>query len=146
MDNNRRIAADDILRHARQMWNRDASRVRSMQTEDRDFREFFGCGVLVCLHLWRRLIASDVLPHGGRVDHLLWTLMFLKLYTKQQALCALAGGVDKETYRTWCRRFLHAIASLEPFVVSNVVTCRESEPYACHRQSLTPQAAVFCTS
>lgn len=145
MDNNRLIASDDILRHARQIWNRDASsRVRSLQTEERDFREFFGCGVLICLHLWRHLIAFNVLPHGGRVDHLLWTLMFLKLYTKQQALCALAGGVDKETYRTWCRRFLSAITSLEPFVVSNFV--RVSKTYVCHNHSLTPLAAVYCDS
>ena len=44
--------ANDVLHQARQIWSRDPGKARSPQTEDTDFLEFFGCGVLVfCGHL-----------------------------------------------------------------------------------------------
>jgi hypothetical protein len=110
--------ADDVLRCARQIWNRDVNTERSLQSEDRDFREFFGCGVLVFLSLWNLLDTTDSIPQKGTIEHLLWTLMFLKVYAKQRTLSALAGGVDPETFRRWCWRFIEAIASLQPYVVS----------------------------
>jgi hypothetical protein len=110
--------ADDVLRYARQIWNRDPDKERSLQTEDIEFRELFGCGVLVFLSLWELLVTNDAVPDGGTIKHLLWTLMFLKVYAKQATLCSLAGGVDKETYRKWCWLFIEAIAGLESHVVS----------------------------
>jgi len=110
--------ANDILIYARQIWSRDKQ--RSLQTEDRDFREFFGCGVLVSLSLWSLLVTHDVVPDGGTIEHLLWTLLFLKVYAKQGTLCALAGGVDPVTYRGWCWQFIAAIADLQASVVRTV--------------------------
>ena len=44
------------------------------------------------------LVTMDLLPSDGRLEHILWALMFLKLYTGQKTLCSLAGGVDPETF------------------------------------------------
>ena len=41
---------------------------------------------------------ADLLHHGGTINHLLWTLLFLKTYSNQKILCSLAGGVNATTF------------------------------------------------
>lgn len=110
--------ADDVLRKAREVWSRDPNKERSTQTEDRDFRDHFGCSVMVFLSLWGLLVTMDIVPSGGTIEHLLWTLLFLKTYAKQKVLCSLAGGVDDETFAKWTWKFIFAISELEVHVVS----------------------------
>ena len=114
----RREAVDgnDVLNKAREIWQREKE--RALSTEDEDFRTFFGCSVGVFLTLWNLLERFDLLPEGGRIEHLLWTLMFMKLYAYIKALCALAGGVDKNTFMKWTWEFMEAIDLLEPEIVS----------------------------
>jgi hypothetical protein len=104
---------------ARDIWRRDPTVERSLLTEERDFRASFGCGVIVLLSLWELLMAHDMLPPGGTLEHLLWTCMFLKVYGNQRTLCTMAGGVDQETFRKWVWKFIAAIAPLESSVVSS---------------------------
>jgi hypothetical protein len=112
-----RPEAQDLLRLARIIWSRDPEKARTAQTEDRDFRELFGCGVLVALSLWGLLLTTDLLPDDGTLEHLLWTLMFMKIYAKQKTLCALCGGTDPQTLKKWVELFVEAISSLEPTLV-----------------------------
>ena len=51
--------------YAREIWRKDKKKARSIATEDRDFREFFGCGALVALEVWNRLLDKGILPDGG---------------------------------------------------------------------------------
>ena len=115
--------ADDVLRIVRGIWGRDGLRERSTQTEDLEFRSFFGCSVAVFLSLWSLLGTTDTIPEGGTITHLLWTLLFLKVYSNAKSLCALVGGVDPETFRKWTWLFIPAIANLEPLVVSGATCC-----------------------
>ena len=93
-------------------------------TEDRRFRSFFGCGVIVCLDGWYKMKTLGIIPkrgaRTGMVVHYLWALMFMKLYSTESALCGHAGGVDPKTSRKWIWPFIHAIAELEYTVVSLV--------------------------
>ena len=109
---------NSILRVARQMWQRDPDVERASSSEEKDFRSHFGCSPPVCATLWNHLKVTDLLPEGGTQDHLLWSLMFLKVYGKQRQMCTLAGGVDHDTFRKWTWLFLDAIVQLEPLVVS----------------------------
>ncbi len=59
------LSLRDLLRLARVIWSRDPDQARSTQTEDRDFREHFGCGVLVALLFWGLLLTTASLPDGG---------------------------------------------------------------------------------
>ena len=113
----------DILFQARMIWGRDPFKSRSTQSEDRDFREYFGCGPLVALSLWNLLATMDMVPSGGTLEHFMWTLMFLKLYTKESPLCNLAGGVDRKTFSKWVWLFIFAISGLESTVVSILTIC-----------------------
>ena len=63
----------------------------------------------------------NYLPEGGTIEHLLWALMFMKIYPKRKAMSVLCGGVDKDTWAKWVFIFLDAIACLEPCVVSPLV-------------------------
>jgi hypothetical protein len=126
-----RPEAQDLLRLARVIiWSRDPDQARSTQTEDRDFREHFGCGVLVALSLWGLLLTTASLPDGGTLEQLLWTLLFMKTYAKQKTLCSLCGGIDPQTLQKWVKLFVEAISSLEPKVVRNNMI---DSGFACHR-------------
>ena len=82
-----------------------------------EFREFFGCSLLVACNLWQLLLDCSLLPDGVYIYHLLWSLMFLKVYSKERIMCTLAG-VDKKTFRKWIWIFINAIVNLSPDIVS----------------------------
>ena len=91
----------------------------AVETADRRFREVFGCGVAVVLMIWQMLDPESTASAATSVSHMLWALMFLKVYAKESTLSAMAGGVDEKTFRRWAWAFVRAIASLEPYTVSN---------------------------
>ena len=92
--------------------------------EDVRFREFYGAPAVVVLDAWNKLVFIALVPEGGWFFHLLWALMFLKLYDREHDLCANAGGscgaVDPKTFRKWSRPFVTALAELQYSVVSQV--------------------------
>ena len=90
----------DFMVYARSMWRQNSGEVdKTTQTEDRKFRETFGCGLLVAFSVWNILLKSDVIPDGGTILHFLWTLMFLKVYATEKIMTSMAGNVDEKTYR-----------------------------------------------
>ena len=124
------VRVDDLLVHARIMWRNDPSNPRSTGSEDRDFREFFGCNVLNALVIWNLLLNLELLPAMGSHYHFLWALCYLKQYPKVKAMSALCGGVDPATWRKWVWAFISAIASSEAFVVSG--SCGRAELLLSH--------------
>jgi len=104
---------------ARRLWEKSNPYKRnSAQQEDALFRESFGCGPLVALVAWCMLEKQGHMPPGGTIEHLLWTLQFMKVYGKTHTLCRLCGGIDAKTLRKWVWKFIEALADLEPYVVS----------------------------
>ena len=105
--------------------NKSGRLVGATGTEERAFHEFFGTYPLVATVLWNTMVARDIIPAEGEINHLLWTLHFMKAYPKQGVACSMAGGkngaIDPKTYRKYMWPFIHAIAELEPFVVSTIV-------------------------
>lgn len=103
---------DDVLRKACEIWQ------LSTATEDRNFREHFGCSVLIFLTVWNLFSKTGFVPVGGRIEHLLWALLFMKECCKQSVLCSMCGGIDKETLMKWVCIFVSPIlADLESLVV-----------------------------
>ena len=114
-----------FLEHAREIWGRDKAIARSTQIEDREFREMFGCGVGVAVSCWEKLVEKNLVPDKGSSRHLLWALMFLKVYGKECTMCKLAGVKDPKTFRYQVWIFNPAIAELESSVV-------RYKPFFCH--------------
>lgn len=111
---------EDVLRKARETWNRDPNKALATATEDRNFREHFGCSVLIFLTVWSTLATADFMPVGGRLKHMPWTLLFMKEHCKQNVLCSMCGGIDKDTLMKWVTIFASAIADLESLAVSTL--------------------------
>ena len=78
----------------------------------------FNCSPIVVLELWNMIKSCVVFSGSPEIAHLLWALMFLKMYAKEATTSRLAGGVDEKTYRKWVWLFVSAIADLEGDVVS----------------------------
>ena len=104
---------------ARGMWGQDNKKERCENTENRDFREFFGRGCYVASRIYEMLLFHSLFPEGRHPCHFLWSLILMKIYGKERNLCTLAGGVDTKTFRKWAWLYIDAITDLELVVVSN---------------------------
>jgi len=110
-----------VMDLARKIWNRQNKAPRSDATEELEFRESFGVGMVVFMALWDVLVLTELLPAKGGVDHLLWTLMFMKGYAKTRTCCNQLGGIDTKTFKKWVWLFIFAIAELEATLVRKVL-------------------------
>ena len=45
--------------------------MRSKKTEDRNFRETFGCGAIISLMTWEMIVDADLFPTNGCLHHFL---------------------------------------------------------------------------
>ena len=87
-------------------------------TEDRRFCAIFGCGPLVALVLSGMVLTEPMVVSGATVVHMLWALMFLKVYGNETTMSTMAG-VDEKTFQKWAWVLIEAISDLE----SSVVCC-----------------------
>lgn len=89
---------------------------KSQRVENERTRGFFGAPLSVITELWGRLVPLVALP-GAHPKHLLWALVFLKVYSTTAVHCRLVGWVDEKTFRKWSWYFLSLIASLKDDVI-----------------------------
>jgi hypothetical protein len=85
----------------------------SFTVEDRRFRGNFGTTPVICAILWGKISPNEIMPKGVKCCHLLWALMFLKLYVSEHVLCSMAK-CDEKTFRKWTWLFTSALADLVP--------------------------------
>jgi hypothetical protein len=109
-------SADDIQFKAKIIMHADPFKEHAPTEFNKAFRALFGCGDNVALLLWKELNKRHLLPEGGTMTHLLWTLMFLKVYPSDSTMKTLAGA-DNKTIRKWLSHFIPAISSLALFLV-----------------------------
>lgn len=84
---------------------------------------FFGVNVDVTVTAWHILQAdadNDADLKKIRPNHLLWGLMFLKLYGVETELSSLAGGIDEQTFRHWSQLVVKKLSYTVPEVVGQV--------------------------
>lgn len=116
-----KLTVEDFYRVGRDIQNRSCCTLAD-KSEDKLFCEFFGCSALVALYTWSLLEQYDFIPPDGQIQHLLWTLFFMKQYPTEGLACAALGGskgkIDPKTYRKWVHPFMSALSDLEPCVVS----------------------------
>ena len=112
-----RPSAEDLLHKARFIMHDDPFKERAPQAEDKHFRALFGCSVIVALTLWTMMLDHDLLPVNATITHLLWTLMYLKVYPTESAMQRMTK-VDPKTSRKYVSIMLSHISLLEPYVVS----------------------------
>jgi hypothetical protein len=87
---------------------------------NRAFRAHFGIDSLVCSYGWAMLKANSKLPITAEPKHLLWVLIWLKLYKSESAMVSIAK-VHRNTFQKWVLKMVIGIADLYKTVVSIVV-------------------------
>ena len=102
------------------IWNKDGFSARSLQSENRDFREYFGCSSQVVADLWTILVKNDVVPINGSINKLLWTLFFLKKYTTEAVLVNTIK-VDRKLFRDTIWSFIEMIPLIQSEVVRIII-------------------------
>jgi hypothetical protein len=85
------------------------------------FKAHFGTSPGVCSYIWSLIFPSlhrNHESHGVQFFHLLWGLMFLKVYETDSVLAGIVGGIDEKTFRKWKWILVKAISDLKSTVVS----------------------------
>ena len=116
----------EITFHARLIWNRDGYIARTSQSEDRDFREYFGCSCQVVADLWTILVRNDIVPFNGSINKMLWCLFFLKKYPTE-AVLANTLKVERKLLRETVWSFIETI----PLIQSEVVSTKQFKTILC---------------
>jgi hypothetical protein len=98
--------------------NNDPFKQHAPREEDANFRALVGCGPSVVLALWNKLVAADVVPNGGTLQHMMWTFMYAKTYGKWRTMRKLTQTGPK-TLRKWINLFWNAVSLVESDVVSH---------------------------
>ena len=101
---------DDIIIAEKNLQNKSGQVAGATGTEEWAFREFFCTSPLVATVLWNTMVARDITPAKGEINHLLWTLNFMKAYPKQGVACSMAtlGHVLLQRH-TWHNDCLHQV-------------------------------------
>ncbi|KAI2498412.1 hypothetical protein MHU86_16109 [Fragilaria crotonensis] len=102
----RTTTPDTFISEARRLLKSNAN--LGAGVPDRDFRSHFGVSPTVCFMIWEKC-KSSFLVHNVLPRHLLWALMFLKIYATEDVLSTIAA-VSRKTYRFWTWIVLMIIA------------------------------------
>lgn len=87
------------------------------EKEFRKYCERFGCSIDTTVALGMLLMNyTDI--DKAKVEHLLWALLFMKVYSTESVLCGLVGNPSEKTFCKWTKLIIEQIATLEEFLVS----------------------------
>lgn len=82
---------------------------------DRRFRAHFGCSVVVATTVWNHI--HENLKETTKPKHLLWGLLFIKVYASQDVHCRIVGWPDPKTFRNWSWYILEKVAGLKEQII-----------------------------
>ena len=94
--------------------------------DDRTFRTLFGVSPEVCVDLWQ----ICKFKKSTRPKHLLWALLFIKVYATEDVLCSIAH-TNRRTFRDWMWPTLEAVKKSKSKVVSTISSRVVTRPH-CH--------------
>ena len=111
---------DDFERAGKEILRRDPECRTNTKTFHRRWMALFGVTPKTCAKVWSLLHVTedDDSYRGAKHFHLLWALLFLRVYGSEEEAAVLCGGVDEGTYRYWSQLFVQRIADLILDVVS----------------------------
>ena len=79
--------------------------------KDQRFRSLFGASSGVAAHVWNRVMPS--VNKRTHPKHLLWALVFLKVYSTEEVHCSIVGWPDVQTFRYWSWYYIARVAALK---------------------------------
>lgn len=94
------------------------------KASERDFRSLFGVSPVVASLLFADI--DKIVQFRAQAKHLLWALLFLKVYSTEAIHCAIAGA-DPKTFRKLSYVYTRALSSLGKVCRQEKCLCRFSE-------------------
>jgi len=89
---------------------------------DHRFAGAFGMDPNRCATIWNMLETCGMKKKGRHPKHLMWMLMWLRVYATEEILHALSG-CHENTVRKWVWIYVEAVASMEHVVSRNNQGC-----------------------
>ena len=92
----------------------------------RRFKAHFGVDPNLCVTIWNRIANNGAFVyfttmHPPNPKHLLWALLFMKLYSSVSVLASMCR-VDDKTFRKWTWFYVDAIAALDEQLVCTIAS------------------------
>lgn len=86
----------------------------SMKVKRRIFLDYFGTRPEIASSIWARIELKRSLPKNAMPHHLLWALLFMKVYGTERVMCDMVStpAVDPYTFRNWTNFFIKELAKL----------------------------------
>lgn len=78
------------------------------------FKSLFGVSPKVCSDLWDLLASTR--PTNAKPKHMLYALLFLKVYPIERGQAEVQAQCDRRTFMTWSWTFVKLIAALDNVV------------------------------
>lgn len=104
------LVAQEVLRWPdNRRWN--------SKDKDQRFVGCFGASSVVVAELWNMIKNDGEITSGGRLKHLLWALIHLKVYSTVEIHCSIAGWPSRTTFAKWAWYFVERIAKLKDDVI-----------------------------
>ena len=101
------VAKETLQWNERRKWN---SRGKER------FRACFGASSSIVAALWNK-ISKQQIQCGGELKHLLWVLVFLKVYSTVEIHCSIVGWPSDKSFSKWLWYFVEKIAALKDEVI-----------------------------
>lgn len=92
------------------------SRKWDTQEKDQRFRACFGAPSEIVANIWN-LIEPTIGEPGAAVKHLLWALVFMKVYSNEEIHCSIVGWPSARSFRKWSWYFVKKISDLKDQVI-----------------------------
>ena len=100
-----RLTPLQCANYARRMMNMPSKdTVESTESEKRMFRATLGVSFHTVSELWNRLDPISKISNRSKPEHLLWTLVFLKVYKTEPVHLRITGCRSRDTFRQWVNR------------------------------------------
>jgi hypothetical protein len=108
-------AIDAIEQTAKDLLRWPNNRKWDSVDKDERFRALFGAPSVVIAEIWQRLV--PMVEEKTYRKHLLWGLVFLKVYSTEEVHCALVGHPTKKDFRQKSWHIVEMIAGLKESVI-----------------------------
>ena len=111
------VTKQEVEDIAKEMLRFPARRKWEPAGKDARMRPLFGASSEAIAGLWNRIASKGNIESGGKVQHLLWALVFLKVYSTEEIHCAIVGWPTTKTFRKWSWYFVKKVAALKDDVI-----------------------------
>ena len=93
------ITHDHIELVAKETLRWPDNRKWSSKDKERRIRSCFGAPGDIIADIWNRIEADGDLQDGARPKHLLWALVFLKVYSTEEIHCSIVAWPSAKTFQ-----------------------------------------------